>query len=502
MNTFSGLSARIAASQERHKDHRWLALVVIGIAQLMIILDSSIVTIALPHAQTALHISNGDRQWVQTAYTLTFGGLLLLGGRVSDYFGRKRTFLIGLLGFAAASALGGTAQSAGWLFGARALQGAIAALLAPSVLSLITTTFTETHERAKAFAVYGAISGTGAAIGLIAGGALTEYISWRWTLFVNVPIAILVAIAAVPLLRESRAEGDRRYDAVGAGIATVALALIVYGFTNAATHSWTSTATLGYIGLSLVLLVAFVVWEQYGAKNPLLPMRIVLDRNRGGAYLSFFLATLGMFATFLFLTYYMQDVQGWSPLKSGFAFLPFPIGIIISATIASRTLPRLGPRPLAVLGFALGTLGLLSLTQLHADSTYVTHLVPAMLLISLGMGQVFVSMSSTALVGVPQHDAGVASAMVNTMQQVGGSLGVAFLNTIATTATAHYALSHSGVSPAAVTHGFTVAFGYSAAVFAVATVVVGLLVRASKHDVAAAAPAAPERELELELVAG
>jgi EmrB/QacA subfamily drug resistance transporter len=495
LTDFGGLSGRIAASQERHKDHRWLALAVIGVAQLMIILDSSIVTIALPHAQTALHISNGDRQWVQTAYTLTFGGLLLLGGRVSDYFGRKRTFLIGLLGFAAASALGGTAQSAGWLFGARAIQGAIAALLAPSVLSLITTTFTETHERAKAFAVYGAISGTGAAIGLIAGGALTEYLSWRWTLFVNVPIAILVAIAAVPLLRESRAEGDRRYDVIGAGIATVGLALIVYGFTNAATHSWTAPLTLGCIAMSVVLLAGFVVWEQYGAKNPLLPMRIVLDRNRGGAYLSFFLATLGMFATFLFLTYFMQDVQGWSPLKSGFAFLPFPIGIIISATIASKTLPRLGPRPLATLGFALGTLGLASLTQLHAGSSYTTHLVPAMLLISLGMGQVFVSMSSTALIGVPQHDAGVASAMVNTMQQVGGSLGVAFLNTIATTATAHYALSHSGVSKAAVTHGFTVAFGYSAAVFALATVVVALLVRAGKADVSPPSPA-PERELE------
>jgi len=492
---FEGLSGRIAASQERHKDHRWLALAVIGVAQLMIILDSSIVTIALPHAQAALHISNGDRQWVQTAYTLTFGGLLLLGGRVSDYFGRKRTFLIGLLGFAAASALGGTAQSAGWLFGARALQGAIAALLAPSVLSLITTTFTETHERAKAFAVYGAISGTGAAIGLIAGGALTEYLSWRWTLFVNVPIAIIVAIAAVPLLRESRADGDRRYDAIGAAIATVGLALIVYGFTNAATHSWTAPLTIGCIVMAAVLLVAFVLWEQYGAKNPLLPLRIVLDRNRGGAFLSFFLATLGIFATFLFLTFYMQDVQGWSPLKSGFAFLPFPIGIIISATIASKTLPRLGPRPLAVLGFALGTLGLLSLTQLHADSSYITHLVPAMLLISLGMGQVFVSMSSTALIGVPQHDAGVASAMVNTMQQVGGSLGVAFLNTIATTATVHYALSHGGSSKAAVTHGFTTAFAYSAAVFALATIVVALLVRAGRSDLNPV-DAAPDRELE------
>src|SRR5438874_5245728 len=228
--TLSEISDRISAAQERHKDHRWLALAVIGVAQLMIILDASIVTIALPHAQKALHISDASRQWVQTAYTLSFGGLLLLGGRIADYFGRKRTFIVGLLGFAAASALGGAAQSAGWLFGARAVQGALAAVLAPSVLALITTTFTEARERAKAFAVYGAISGTGAAIGLIAGGLLTEYLSWRWTLLVNTPIALVVAALAIPLISESRAEGDRHFDIPGAVIATSGLALLVYGF--------------------------------------------------------------------------------------------------------------------------------------------------------------------------------------------------------------------------------------------------------------------------------
>ncbi|MFL6238924.1 MAG: MFS transporter [Actinomycetes bacterium] len=487
--TLNDITDRLAASQERHKDHRWLALAVIGVAQLMIILDASIVTIALPHAQTALHISDANRQWVQTAYTLAFGGLLLLGGRIADYFGRKRTFIIGLLGFGAASALGGAAQSSAWLFGARALQGAIAALLAPAVLSLITTTFTETHERAKAFAVYGAISGTGAAIGLILGGALTEYLSWRWTMYVNVPIAIAVAIAALPLIRESRAEGDRRYDVIGAITATLGLALLVYGFTNAATDSWTAPLTLALIGISLALLVTFVVWEQWFAKNPLLPLRIILDRTRGGAYLSFFLATLGMFAVFLFLTFYMQNVHGWSPLKSGFAFLPFPIGVITSATIASKTLPKLGPRPLGLIGFTMGTAGLAWLTTLHADSSYITHLVPSMLLISLGMGQVFVSMSSTALIGVPGHDAGVASALVNTMQQVGGSLGLAFLNTIATTASATYIKDHHALpgTPSyleGLTHGFTVAFTISAIIFAIAAVVVTLLVRAGRDEVA------------------
>jgi EmrB/QacA subfamily drug resistance transporter len=482
--TLTDLGDRIAAAQDRHKDHRWLALVVIGVAQLMIILDASIVNIALPHAQADLGISNADRQWVLTAYTLAFGGLLLLGGRVADYFGRKRTFIVGLFGFAAASALGGAAQSAGWLFGARALQGVFAAVLAPAVLSLITTTFTETRERAKAFAVYGAISGTGAAIGLIVGGALTQYASWRWTLLVNAPIALIVAVAAVPLLRESRAEGDRRYDVPGAAIATAGLIALVYAFTNASTHSWSAPLTLGLIAAAIVLLAAFVGWEQRRATNPLLPLRIVLDRNRGGSYLAFLLATLAMFSVFLFLSYYFQGILGYSPLKAGFAFLPFPLGVITSATLASRFLPRFGPRPLAITGFAMGTLGLLWLTQLGPGSSYPLHIVPSLLIISLGMGQVFVPLSSTALLGVPNHDAGVASALVNTMQQIGGSLGIAFLNTVATKASASYVLSHGGHgSAAAVTHGFTTAFGYAAGFFALATVVVAVLIKAQRSDV-------------------
>jgi EmrB/QacA subfamily drug resistance transporter len=462
------------------RDRRWLALAVIGVAQLMIILDASIVNIALPHAQVALHISDASRQWAITAYTLTFGGLLLLGGRIADYFGRKRTFLVGLLGFAAASALGGLAQNAGWLFGARAIQGAFAALLAPAVLSLITTTFTEAHERAKAFAVYGAISGTGAAIGLIAGGALTEYLTWRWTLLVNTPIAIAVAIASLPLLKDSRAQGDRHFDIPGAFVATTGLALLVYGFTEASLHSWTAPLTLTLLGVSVALLAGFVFWETK-ARNPMLPLRIVLDRNRGGSYLAFFLATLGMFGVFLFLTYYFQGVLGYSALKAGVAFLPFPLGVIASSTIASRTLPRFGPRWLATGGFSLAVLGMLWLTQLPAESSYLVHVVPAMLLISLGMGHVFVPLSSTALLGVPNHDAGAASALVNTMQQIGGSLGVAFLNTIATSATTSYVADHGHVSsPAAVVHGFTSAFGVSVGIMAAALLVVVTLIRPAR----------------------
>jgi EmrB/QacA subfamily drug resistance transporter len=472
--------ATTTSTEAAGRDRRWLALAVIGIAQLMIVLDASIVNIALPHAQAALDITDANRQWALTAYTLTFGGLLLLGGRIADYLGRKRTFLIGLLGFAGASALGGLAPSAGWFFGARALQGVFAALLAPAVLSLITTTFTEAKERAKAFAVYAAISGTGAAIGLIAGGVLTEYLSWRWTLLVNTPIALVVAALAMPLLKESRAEGDRHFDIPGALVATGGLALLVYGFTEASIHGWTAPLTLVLLAVSVVLLAAFVAWEQR-AKNPMLPLRIVLDRNRGGAYLAFLLATMGMFATFLFLTYYFQGVLGYSALKAGVAFLPFPLGIITSATIASRTLPRFGPRVLATGGFALASVGMLWLTQLPAEPAYLTHVVPSMLMISLGMGHVFVPLSSTALLGVPNHDAGAASALVNTMQQVGGSLGVAFLNTIATSTTASYAVTHGGLSRAAAVHGFTTAFAVSVGLLALAAVVVSALLRVPRE---------------------
>jgi EmrB/QacA subfamily drug resistance transporter len=436
------------------------------------------VNIALPHAQRALHISNADRQWALTAYTLTFGGLLLLGGRVGDYLGRKRVFLGSLFGFAGASAFGAAAQSGVWLFSARAIQGVFAALLAPAVLSLITTTFTEAHERAKAFAVYGAISGTGGAVGLIAGGALTTYLSWRWTLLVNTPIAIAVAFAAFPLLKESRAEGDRHFDVPGAVVATGGLALLVYGFTEASLHGWASARTIAILVVAVILLAQFIVWETRAA-NPMLPLRIILHRNRGASYASFFLATLAMFSMFLFLSFYFQNVLGYSPLKAGIAFLPFPLGVITSSTIASKTLPRFGPRALAIAGFALATLGILWLTQLPAGAAYWTHVVPAELLISLGMGQVFVPLSSTALLGVPNHDAGAASALVNTMQQVGGSLGVAFLNTIATSATASYATAHHVLptAPLAAVHGFTTAFWVSAGIMALALVVVAALIR-------------------------
>jgi EmrB/QacA subfamily drug resistance transporter len=470
--------------------NRWIALGVIAIAQLMVVLDASIVNIALPQAQKALHISDIDRQWVVTAYTLAFGGLLLLGGRIADYVGRKRMFVIGLGGFAAASALGGAAQNAAMLFGARALQGAFAALLAPAALSLITVTFTETRERARAFGVYGAISGGGAAIGLIIGGVLTEYASWRWCLLVNVPIAAFAATGATAFVKESKAHGNTKYDLPGAALVTGGLVSLVYGFTEAAKTGvgWGAASTLGFLALAVVLLVAFVVVEARSA-NPLLPLRVVLDRNRGGSYLSSLLVGAGLFAMFLFLSYYFQVNLGYTPLKSGFAFLPFSAGIIVSAGAASSILPRTGPKPLMVFGAILATVGLYLFTFISDTSSWLTHVLPGEILMSVGLGLVFVPLSSLALKGVADHDAGVASAMLNTSQQVGGSLGTALLNTFYASAVTAYLASHvhspadlPTQQPLALIHGYHVAFGIGVALLASATVVIMLLINAKRDD--------------------
>ncbi|HXW35539.1 MAG TPA: MFS transporter, partial [Acidimicrobiales bacterium] len=316
-----------AASGTGRNTKRIFALVVIAVAQLMIVLDASVVIIALPSAQRALHISVDNRQWVLTAYTLTFGSLLLLGGRIADYLGRRRMFLISLVGFAGASALGGLAQSSAMLFGARALQGAFAAVMAPSALSLLTVTFTEARERARAFGVYGAVSGGGAAIGLILGGLLTQYASWRWTLLINVPIALTAAFAARGLISESRSDRRAGYDIPGAVTVTAGLFLLVYGFTRAEADGWAAGITLFFLAAATLMLATFVFVEMR-SRHPLLPLRVVLDRNRGGSFLASLLLGIGMFGTFLFLTYYFQETLGYSALKSGFAFLPFSAGII------------------------------------------------------------------------------------------------------------------------------------------------------------------------------
>jgi EmrB/QacA subfamily drug resistance transporter len=482
---------------------RWWALAVLGAAQLMIILDASIVNIALPSAQKDLGISNADRQWVVTAYTLAFGGLLLLGGRIADYTGRKRTFIIGLLGFAAASAIGGVATNATMLFSARALQGAFGALMAPAALSLVTVTFTEPKERAKAFGVFGALAGGGAAIGLIVGGVLTEYASWRWCLGVNVPVSLIVAAAAIPIVHESKAPGDTRYDVPGVLMATLGLVSLVYGFTEAAKAKhpanptdtsvlgWTHSTTILFLVIAVVLLVGFVLWEKRAA-NPLLPLRIVLDRNRGGSYLTFLLVGAGLFAMFLFLTYYFQINLGYSPLKSGFAFLPFSLGIILAAGGVAQLLPRLGPKPLMVPGLCAAVLGMLWLTQVSQTSSYATHVLPSEIIMSLGLACVFIPASSTALVGVGHHDAGVASAVLNTSQMIGGSLGTALLNTVFAGAVTSYFADHltspgqaQRLTPLALIHGYHVSFFWGAVLFTAALLCALVFITAKAEDIPA-----------------
>jgi EmrB/QacA subfamily drug resistance transporter len=455
---------------------RWLALGVIAVAQLMVVLDASIVNIALPSAQQSLHISNANRQWVVTAYALAFGGLLLLGGRIADFIGRKRAFVIGLIGFGAASAIGGIAQNQGELFAARGLQGAFAALMAPAALSLITLTFTTPRERAKAFAVYGGISGGGAALGLILGGVLTEYASWRWTLLVNTPIAIATAIAALLVVRESRAEGRPHYDIPGVITSTLGLVALVYGFTKANESGWSASSTVVLLILAVVLLGAFVVIENNTAE-PLLPPRVFTERNRAAAFLVSLLIGLALFGMFLFLVYYMQGTLHYSALKSGLAFLPFSAGIVVAAGLASGLLPRIGPRPLMAGGTAAAALGMALFTQIKVDSSFTLHVLPAEIVMSLGIGFAFVALSSTALIGVADRDAGVASALVNTTQQVGGSLGTALLNTIAASATVTYITAHgAGSASAAAVHGYTVAFVWSLGALILAVVLSLVLV--------------------------
>jgi MFS family permease len=374
------------------------------------------------------------------------------------------------------------------LFGARTLQGAFAAAMAPSALSIITLAFTEPRERARAFGVYGAVAGSGAAIGLVVGGLLTQDLSWRWTLLINAPIALAVAVFASREVSESRIAGRPRYDLTGTLTSTAGLLLLVYGFTRAQIDGWGATITVVLLVSSALVLAAFLLVESRTVQ-PLLPLRVILDRNRGGAFLASLLVGIAMFGTFLLLTYYLQGALGYSALGSGFAFLPFSAGIIAGAFVASQALPRVGPRALMSFGIALGALGLAWFTQLDTSNSFALHVLPAELLTSVGLGAAFVPMSSIALIGVDPFDAGVASALVNTTQQVGGSLGLALLNTIAASSTASYVGSHGGAAVSAgLVHGYTTAFAVSTGMLLLAVLLTAAIVRASRHDV----PAAPE----------
>jgi EmrB/QacA subfamily drug resistance transporter len=477
-----------------HHERRWLILFVIAIAQLMVVLDATVVNIALPSAQEALEFSNDQRQWVITAYALAFGSLLLLGGRIGDLFGRKRAFVIGLGGFAGASALGGFAQSFEVLVAARALQGAFGALLAPAALSILTTTFTDPEERGKAFGVFGAVAVGGAAIGLIMGGVLTEYLSWRWCLYVNLAFAIPAALAAMPLLHNEIPELRSRIDLPGTLTATAGLFAVVYGLANSETNGWGDATTIAMLVASVALLTAFVVIQTRSA-NPLLPLRVVLDRDRGGSFLAMVLAGAGMFGVFLFLTYYLQQNLDFSPIQSGFAFVPMTFSIVIAATMGStRLLPRFGPRPLIGGGMLLAATGLVSLTGIGVDTAYASHVLPGILVIGAGMGLVFSSAMATATFGVQPSDAGVASAMVNTMQQIGGSIGTALLSTLAASAAADR-LAEAVTRPdaalvaQAAVHGYTTAFWWAAGIFGVGAVICSALLTSRSVAVAADVPA-------------
>ncbi len=392
---------------------RWLILALIGVAQLMIVLDITIMNIALPSAQHALHFSNVDRQWVITAYALSFGSLLLFGGRLGDLFGRKITLLTGLIGFAAASAVGGAALNFPMLVTARACQGVFAALLAPAALSLLTTTFSDPKERGKAFGVYGAIVGSGGLVGLLLGGLLTEYLDWRWCLYVNLVFAGLAVAGALVLLTNQRATRIRRLDYLGVATVSGSMFCLVYGFSNAGTHSWSAASTWGFLAAGVVLLAAFVGW-QFRAPNPLLPPRVVLDRNRGGAYLAVLVTGAGMFGIFLFLTYYLQIILGYSPLKTGVAFLPTIAMVMVFAQIANIVLmPRIGPKLLVGVGMLLAAGGMAWLTRLGVHSSYGASIVGPMMVAGAGIGLSMPPSMNTGTFGVAPSDAGVASATLN-----------------------------------------------------------------------------------------
>ncbi|WP_030266704.1 MFS transporter [Streptomyces sp. NRRL B-24484] len=479
---------------------RWKALAFIGLAQLMVVLDATVVNIALPSAQHDLGISDGNRQWVITAYALAFGGLLLFGGRIADLWGRKRTFTIGLAGFALASALGGAAVNTPMLLGARALQGVFGALLAPAALSLLAVMFTEAKERAKAFGIYGAIAGGGGAIGLILGGLLTEYLNWRWTFYVNIPFAVVAILGAVMVIREPVGSRNRnKLDIPGVLLVTSGLVSLVYAFTRAESDGWSAGITVGLFVAAAVLLGAFAVVESK-VSAPLLPLRVVTERNRGGVYLSLGLAVIGMFGLFLFLTYYLQVVLGYSPVTSGLAFLPMVAGMITGSTqIGARLMTRVPPRYLMVPGFLVASLGMLILTQIDVNSSYPALILPGLILMGLGMGTAFMPAMSLATHGVEPRDAGVASAMVNTSQQVGGAIGTALLNTIAASATTAYLTSHAkDGSPQqllqlqGMVHGFSTAIWWSFGILVVAATAAAVLINTGRPEVHATAEGAAE----------
>ena len=464
----------------------WLILGVIGLGQVMVIMSLTVMNIALLSAQQALHFTTADRQWVITAYSLAFGSLLLLGGRLADLLGRKVTFLTGLVGFAGASAIGGASVNFAMLITARACQGAFAALLVPAALSILTTTFTEPKDRGRAFAVYGAIAGAGGAVGLLLGGALTEYLSWRWTLYVNLLFAGVAFAGGVLLLTRQPSRARRRLDIPGALLSSGGMFCLVYGFANAATHTWATPSTYGFLAAGVALLAAFAAWQGRAA-HPLLPPRVVLDRNRGGAYLSFFIAAAGLFGIFLFLTYYLQQTLRYSPLVTGVAVLPLSGGLVLASNLSTIVLmPRVGPKPLVASGMLAAAGGAVWLAQLGSHTGYAAGVLGAIILAGIGLGLVIAPVINTGTFGVAPQDAGEASATVTVGQQLGVSVGTALLSTIFATAVTSYITAHlaaariigrQALTGLAQAHGYDTVFWWTAGIFAGGAVIGGALLR-------------------------
>ncbi|MFI1968652.1 MFS transporter [Streptomyces cinnamoneus] len=464
-----------APSPAKADSRRWWGLAVLGLSQLIVLLDSTVVNIALPSAQADLGMDDGARQWVVTSYALAFGGLLLLGGRIADLVGRKRAFLIGVAGFGAASALAGAAPSPGVLFAGRALQGAFGALLAPSAMSLLTTTFTDPRERGKAFGIFGAIAGAGAAAGLILGGVLTQYLDWRWCMYVAVPVEVVVLVGAVLLLDDPAGRAGGRLDLMGAALGSGGLVAIVYGCAEAESRGWGGTVVPSLLAGGALLLALFVLW-QARSPHPLLPLRVVRDRRRAGAFLLAGLSPVATFGMFLFMTYYFQVVQGYSAVRTGLAFLPLTASVVVGSTqIAARLVPFVAPRLVVVPGLLLGASGMLVLSHVEAGSSYAAHVLPGLVLTGLGMGATMMTVMATATAGAPPRDAGVTSAMVSTAQQTGAAIGTSVLNTLAAGETAAYLAGHPGARAEATVHGFTTSLGWVAVLLVLAAALAAAL---------------------------
>jgi len=467
-----------SAPPNPHYERRWLALGVILIAQIMILLDATIVNVALPSAQSDLGFSDAARPWVVTAYLLAFGSLLPLGGRLADAFGRKNMFMLGLLGFAVASAAGGAAPNISTLITARAAQGGFAAVLAPAALSLITVIFTEMKELNKAFAIFGAVAGSSAAIGLLLGGLLTDYANWRWCMYVNIAFAIAGIVGGLALLHNSTEPDRPKLSVPSTIVGSAAIFGVVFGSAKAQTDGWSSALTLTPLIAGGLLLIGFVALQKVD-RHPLIPLHVLADRNRGAAYLTLFLGQAGVFALFLFLTYYFQGVLNYSPIKTGVAFLPMMLTVAVIATLTQSVLVRhLTIRTIVAAGLAVGGAGTALLTQADARSPYAAWVLPGLILIGTGIGSAIVSAVALGQQGVEPRDAGTAGAVNNVAQQLGAALGVAVISTFVGTATTDYLSEHGSTAVVSATvHGFTVGFWWAAGAFWAGAVLCGALIR-------------------------